>query len=325
MIVPNERISPADEGKPVTDEYIKALNLNRRIIVSAQLAQQSLYEMCTAFKEMRDSKLYKELGYTDFGDYCEQEVGITRQQVHKYVAIAEKLPEDFVNPGLQIGVRKLYLLTTLSEEDRAQIAAETDLESTTVKELEQQIKQLRAEKDKAVADKSAAEAEGAVKADTIAALEKTRQILDERVAALTEEVRALEARPIETAVETREVIPPDYVTREAYEKMTETLQQQREEAETSELKTKRELNAQIEAEREKCAALEKRIEELKNAPPKTVEIPAEGTEVFNAYLKTAYDALNRLVEYINGQDNAAYAQKAAKLIDSVKTSLGGAE
>ena len=95
MIIPNERISPpADGSKPVTDEYIKALNLNKKILVSAQLAQQSLYEMCTAFKEMRDSKLYKELGYSDFGDYCEQEVGMTRRQVYKYVAIAEKLPED---------------------------------------------------------------------------------------------------------------------------------------------------------------------------------------------------------------------------------------
>ena len=207
MIVPNERISPADEGKPVTDEYIKALNLNRRIIVSAQLAQQNLYEMCTGFKEMRDSKLYKELGYTDFGDYCEQETGFKRTQAYSYIAIAEKLPADFVRSSGQIGMKKLELLTRISEDDRAQIAAETDLESTTVKELEQQIKQLRAEKDKAVADKSAAEAEGAVKADTIAALEKNRQVLDERVAALTEEVRALEARPIETAVEIREAEP----------------------------------------------------------------------------------------------------------------------
>ena len=38
MIIPNKRISPADEAKPVTDNYIRALNLNKKIIVSAQLA-----------------------------------------------------------------------------------------------------------------------------------------------------------------------------------------------------------------------------------------------------------------------------------------------
>ena len=297
-------------------EYIRAAELNRRIITAAQLAQQSLYEMCMGFKEMRDSKLYKELGYTDFGDYCEQETGFKRSQAYNYIAIAEKLPEDFVHSSGQIGVKKLTLLTTLSEEERTEIAAATDLESATVKELERQIKQLRAEKDKAVADKSAAEAEGAVKADTIAALEKTKQTLDERVAALTAEVKALESRPVETAVEIREVIPPDYIAREAYDKMVETYNQQRDEAEAEEIKAKRELNAQIQTERD--AALEKRIEELKAAPAQP-----DGAEVFNAYLKTAFDALNRLVAYVREQNNTAYSDKTVKLIDGVKTTLGG--
>ena len=299
-------------------EYIRAAELNRRIITAAQLAQQSLYEMCMGFKEMRDSKLYKELGYSDFGDYCEQETGFKRSQAYNYIAIAEKLPEDFVHSSGQIGVKKLTLLTTLSEEERTEITASTDLESATVKELERQIKQLRAEKDKAVADKSAAEAEGAVKADTIAALEKTKQTLDERVAALTAEVKALEARPVETAVEIREVIPPDYITREAYDKMVETYNQQRDEAEAEEIRAKRELNAQIQTERDKCAALEKRIEELKAVPAQT-----DGAEVFNAYLKTAFDALNRLVAYVREQNNTAYSDKTVRLIDGVKTSLGG--
>ena len=106
MIVPNNRISPADPDKPVTAEYLRALNLNKKIIVSAQLAQQNLYEMCAGFKEMRDSKLYKELGYTDFGDYCEQETGFKRSQVYSYIAVAEKLPPDFVQSTGQIGVPK---------------------------------------------------------------------------------------------------------------------------------------------------------------------------------------------------------------------------
>ena len=115
--------------------------------------------MCMGFKEMRDSKLYKELGYSDFGDYCENETGMKRRQVYNYIAVAEKLPTEFVHPGAQIGVKKLYLLTTLSEEERAEITSSTDLESSAVRDLEQQIKQLRAERDRATAEKSAAEAE----------------------------------------------------------------------------------------------------------------------------------------------------------------------
>lgn len=149
------------------------MNLNRRIITAAQLAQQSLYEMCTDFKEMRDSKLYEELGYTDFEDYCEKEVGFSRRQVYKYIAVAEKIPTEFVNSISQIGIQKLYLFTTLSEEERSEIIENTNLESASVRDLEQQIKQFKADKDKAIAEKSAAEAESAARKDAVSALEKT--------------------------------------------------------------------------------------------------------------------------------------------------------
>lgn len=320
MIVPNERISPADAGKPVTDEYIKALNLNRKIISSAQLAQQSLYEMCTAFKEMRDSRLYKELGYTDFGDYCEQETGIKRRQVYNYIAIAEKLPADFVQPVAQIGMRKLLLLTTITEEERAQITAETDLESATVKELENQIKQLRADKDKAIADKSAAEADSALKSDTIAALERTKQTLNERITNLDGQLRDLENRPID--VQIVEKIPDNYVTLDAMESAVQRERTAREEAEDDNIKLKREFNKTETELKQEIERLGKELEERSAAPAQVVQTDSAAA-VFNAYLKSAYDAINRLVEYINEQNNAAYAEKAVRLIDSVKTSLGG--
>lgn len=310
MIVPNSRISPADPDKPVTDEYLRALNLNTKIIVSAQLAQQNLYEMCAGFKEMRDSRLYKELGYGTFEDYCEQEAGFKRAQVYKYIAIIEKLPADFVSPGRQIGIRKLYLLASLDEEEREQITSGTDLESATVKQLEQQIKQLRADKDKAVAEKSAAEADLALKSDTIAALEKTRDTLDQRATALEKQIKELENRPIEVVTETVEKIPDNYIDVSAYEKLVAQNNAEREQAESEYLALKRQLGE-----------VERQLEEERSKPAPTA--PADDTAAFNAYLKSAYDALSRLVEYVNVQKNETYSQKAVKLIDSVKSSIGG--
>ena len=104
MIIPGLRTSPADTEKAVTDDYVKAVNLNYHIKAAAQVAQQSLYEMCMGFKEMRDSKLYKELGYSDFGEYCEKETEFTPRSVYRYISIAENLPSDFVTPVSQIGV-----------------------------------------------------------------------------------------------------------------------------------------------------------------------------------------------------------------------------
>ena len=115
--------------------YTKAQELDRRIKISAQLAQQSLYEMCMGFKEMRDSKLYKELGYNTFEDYCEQETGFARRNVYNYIAIVEKLPTEFVQTSAQIGASKLLLLTKLSENEYSTLTEKTDLKNTSVREL----------------------------------------------------------------------------------------------------------------------------------------------------------------------------------------------
>ena len=244
MIEPANRIPPANAELAVTSEYIRALNLNRKIISSAQMAQQSLYEMCSGFKEMRDSELYKELGYSNFVEYCENEVGVTRQQVYRYIAIVEKLPDEFVTSGLQIGAKKLYLLTTLSEEERAEITQNTDLESSTVRELEQQIKQLRAERDKATAEKSAAEAENAARGDAVSALEKTKRELENRITALEKDIKELENRPIETAVQYVEKVPEDYIAKEAYERTVRDYTAQLEQADNDFLEEKRRAHAE---------------------------------------------------------------------------------
>ena len=60
----------------LSPQYGKALELHNKILVSAQLAQNSLWDMCAGLKEMRDGKLYRELGYKNFEDYCGAEFNI---------------------------------------------------------------------------------------------------------------------------------------------------------------------------------------------------------------------------------------------------------
>ena len=314
MIEPAVRIPPADENKAVTDEYIKAVNLNRRIITAAQLAQQSLYEMCMGFKEMRDSKLYKELGYSDFGDYCENETGMKRRQVYNYIAVAEKLPTEFVHSGAQIGVKKLYLLTTLSEEERAEITSSTDLESSTVRDLEQQIKQLRAERDRATAEKSAAEAENAARGDAVSALEKTRRELENRITTLEKDIRELKNRPIETAVEYVDRIPEDYIAKEAYERTVRDYTAQLEQADNDFLEEKRRAHSEKTELEKQLADVKQQLEAAKSAPA------APDTEgVFKAHFTNAYNALNTLAEYV--QEHSEFAPNVGALMDNFTKSL----
>ena len=134
----------------VSEDYTKAVTLTRRIIANAQAMQQSLYEVCKGLKEMRDGELFKELGYKNFEDYCNNEVEITYRQAKKYVAIANGF-EGSQLPSL--GTEKLYLLAKLDESTREAVTETIDVENTTVKELKAEINKLKAEKSAVMAEK----------------------------------------------------------------------------------------------------------------------------------------------------------------------------
>lgn len=303
MIIPGLRTPPADTEKAVTDDYVKAVNLNYHIKAAAQVAQQSLYEMCSGFKEMRDSKLYKELGYSDFEEYCEKETQMSRQSVYKYISIIEKLPAEFVASGRQIGMKKLHLLSTLSEEERTEITEKTDLESTSVRELEQQIRQIRAEKDKAVADKSAAEAEASAAAQQAKSLEKAKNALSQQIATLEAEIKELENRPIEV---TAEPAKDGVMDKTAFDNICKTYEQQLDKVQEDALQDTIRLNREhteqmnsLKAENEKkLEDLRSQLEAAKREQSElTVTVP-DSKETFKAYLATAIDAAKRLCEFI---------------------------
>lgn len=307
-------------------EYIKAAELDRRIKTSAQLAQQSLYDMCMGFKEMRDSRLYKELGYSDFGDYCEKETGFSRMNVYNYIRVAEKLPQDFVNSSLQIGVKKLTLLAKLSDEERTELAENIDLESTTVKELKAKIDILQNERDRAM--ESNAEASHQVFVADKKVLE-----MKNKVTQLEAEIKELENRPIEVAVETdsKEVANlKDAMRRvdldwsEKYSKLEEdSLKDRREllqKAERAE-KDKQDKLSQLRAELDRTKAeYEKKLSGKADTAP-----VQDDKAIFKAYLSTAVDSVTRLVGFVNEHNDSdnygLFTQKARQLADIINSTL----
>lgn len=307
-------------------EYIKAAELDRRIKTSAQLAQQSLYDMCMGFKEMRDSRLYKELGYSDFGEYCEQETGFSRMNVYNYIRVAEKLPQDFVNSSLQIGVKKLTLLAKLSDEERTELAENIDLESTTVKELKAKIDILQNERDRAM--ESNAEASHQVFMADKKVLE-----MKNRVTQLEAEIKELESRPIEVAVETdsKEVVN----LKDAMRRVDLDWSEKYSKLEEDSLKDRRELLQKAEqAEKDKQDKLSQLREELDRTKAEYEKKLAEKAEItstqddkaiFKAYLSTAVDSVTRLVDFVNEHNDSdnygLFTQKAGQLADIINSTL----
>lgn len=307
-------------------EYIKAAELDRRIKTSAQLAQQSLYDMCMGFKEMRDSRLYKELGYSDFGDYCEKETGFSRMNVYNYIRVAEKLPQDFVNSSLQIGVKKLTLLAKLSDEERTELAENIDLESTTVKELKAKIDILQNERDRAM--KSNAEASHQVFMADKKVLE-----MKNKVTQLEAEIKELESRPIEVAVETdsKEVAN----LKDAMRRVDLDWSEKYSKLEEDSLKDRRELLQKAEQaekdKQDKLSQLREKLDRTKAEYEKKLSGKTEITStqddkaIFKAYLSTAVDSVTRLVGFVNEHNDSdnygLFTQKARQLADIINSKL----
>lgn len=290
-------------------EYTKAVTLHRRICANAQAAQESLYEMCKSLKEMRDGKLYKELGYSTFEEYSNNEVGFSKKQSYQYIAIAEKFGEN-VTPGLRnIGVSKLYLLSTLSEEERAEVVENNDIKSISKRELESKIADLKKANDRLMdkVDEAEKKAENSRKSEESACgklsilrtdlemqQQRTKQLEDEKET-LQSKVKELESRPIEVAVE------KDTAALEALKKENDERISALKSSHTAELE-----KLKIEYE-----------DKLKNIPVKKEEI-VDTKEVFKAYLSNAVDASKRLLQFINANPDEVFKEKARSLFETMQ-------
>lgn len=255
-------------------EQQQAEALHKQITGYGEVIYQSLYGMCTAIKQMRDSKLYKALGYDTFEAYTEEKLGMKRRQAYTYISIADKLSADFVQSTAQIGIEKLYLLTTTDEETRTEIVRQNDLTETTVKELREQITALQSAKETAEAD--AAQARDAAR-EAEEAKERNRLTLLDLMKKKTERVRELEAQ-----IKDLESKPQDVAVVDHTEEMDA-------------------LKAEIESLKQQLA--EKPDTQLSLGVEPIFQTDSKA--LFKPYLTAAADAVNRLAEFIGQHQSDA--------------------
>lgn len=124
----------------------QAQSLHQQVMTRGALAAENIFDMAKALKDIRDGKFYKELGYGNFESYCEEMVGMKRANAYRYISIVENLKTENVSSMRQIGMTKLALLASLSEEKQAEVAETVDLESVSVRELKEEINKLKGEK-----------------------------------------------------------------------------------------------------------------------------------------------------------------------------------
>ena len=296
--------------------YSKALELHNKILASAQLAQNNLWEMCSGLKEMRDGKLYKELGYQNFEDYCGTEFNMTAGNARRYISIIENIPEENRAPVHGFGMRKLYLLSTLSESEQEKITAENDVESMTVKELEKEIRQLK-EKNSALKldlDELAEEHERVCAQATSDS--RTISGLRQNISSLNQTIEELESRPIEVAVaEPSEDVRQLKLTIKNLERTTEKqLDDLQEEHIAAERRLRQDHAKELESKlTEQAQAYEQKLAEAAQAA-------GDDKQVFKAYFTAAYDAFNRMLAFAEKSSDKLFFQlKITNLLNTLTT------
>lgn len=310
------------------ERYKEAYRLNAQICGGIEAVQKSAYEMFRALKQMRDGKLYKELGYQNFEEYCENEAGISRRHAYRYISIYENLPEDFVTSCHKIGVQKLCLLTALTDEQREEITQTVDLENTTVRELKMKLAQ--AEKKNEVLSEQVSEAEqqaaaakkgeekalhraSVLETDSSFQRQKIEQ-LETQVSEQADQIKELESRPVEVAVP-----EPSHEVQNLQDAMRRINAEQEAynaKVENEHFKQVQEIHAQHRAETDALRAeYEEKLAAAQAAP---TESPApDSKEIFKAYLANAIDAAKRMTAFLAAHPNEACRKQAEKFFQTM--------
>lgn len=166
-------VKPLEE---INENQRAAQELHARIMCSGQLAASSLVEFCKLLKDMRDSKLYLELGYDSFDTYAEGAVGIKQRQAYSYISTYESLGSTVLQSNANLGITKLALLAQVNPIEREEFTAQNDMAEMSVRELKE-----------AVAKLNAAE-------EQISFLQQQNQSLSDEVESLTDESGAEQTR-----------------------------------------------------------------------------------------------------------------------------------
>ena len=296
----------------LSPQYGKALELHNKIVVSAQLAQNNLWEMCAGLKEMRDGKLYRELGYKNFEDYCGAEFNITRMQAHKYISIIENSSKENVNSSLHFGVTKLYLLSTLSESEQEKITAENDVESMTVKQLEKEIRELKDRNSELKnTEWELEQAQRQIK--NLQTESRARQTtIDEQA----EYIREMENRPIEVAV----AEPTDEVRqlKLTIQNLERTTEKQLDDLQEEHIAAERRLRQDHAKELE--SKLTEQAQAYKQKLAEVAQAAGDDKQVFKAYFTAAFDTFNRMLEFAKqSADKPFFKEKINNLITTLTT------
>ena len=296
-------------------QYLSAVEIDQRIKTTAKALAENLFDLCGLFYRMSSEKLYKELGYQNFADYCEKETGIHRDQGRKYAKIGEEFLDKNAESTLHfeaLGTEKLYLLARLDEPEREEIQQTVNLEDVSVRELKAEIAQLKEEKAAAETAMKTAEDERNKSSEELMTVRGEKELikmqLERRQKALdaaNEKITELENRPVEVAVQVQDN-PED-------KKAIQRLKNDLSEAKKSHTAAMEDQQRQY---AEQISALEV---QLSAAKQKQTEPVTNDREIFRAYYMATTKSFELMLQFVSScKDKDFCRQRIDNLLSKCK-------
>lgn len=324
----------------ITESYQRAVRLHAEIMANAEIAANSLTEMCKDLKIMRDEKLYIELGYESFEEYSEQKAGIKSRQAYTYIATYEKLGKDFLQSNANLGITKLEMISQIPFYEKDNFLEKNDVEEMSTRELKEAVEKITKqgeqidmlnndleklcdEKMDLVTERDALKRQAAelekIKAERDKALEEKNKA-DGKAIKLEKEIKELKDKPVDVAVSEPSPEQLEEIRAEAKQKAYDEIRERMVEAEKESKKALAEKAAEIERLKELAEESEKLKEKLKAANNDKVQ-------EFKIYFADAQDRLTKLFDILQEIDDQGIRIKLGgaflAFLDTLKADIEG--
>ena len=126
-----------------TERQNRAAQLTQRIMANGKIAASSMIEMGRDLKTVRDERLFTEMGYENFEEYCEKKIGIGKRHGYNFIQIYEKFGEEKLGQLQQLGITKLLEIAKLDDEDADDLMRHNDVNALSVRELSAKVDEYR--------------------------------------------------------------------------------------------------------------------------------------------------------------------------------------
>lgn len=322
----------------LSDKEVSAVSLDQRIREHTTAIGEHFIALAQSLKQMRDEKLYIELGYNTFDAYIEGSGHPFRaRQAYNYIRVYENFDKKFIEEHSSLGVTKLEMLTKIFRGDVENFIEENNVEEMSSRELKEAIDKINAlseqvsfltdENDKLKAEKEETE----LPADVLSEMNELRKKCESLSVTVSERDKEVDGLA-GARLEAENKLKSAEAEKKRLEKELKDLKAKPVEVAVAEPSEEQISAIKKEVADELSAKYEKEIAELKDAAEETTELKkklaaAQNDEVkeFKIYFDDTKSRLEHLFSVLDRIPDEDTKQKMKngliKFLDAIKEDL----